>query len=545
MIDHGKEVLILTGPPGSGKTTAASALSTRAGSPKVHLYSDIRGRGILAGLALCALHLLVTDLPAQAARPVKLEVLRSEGSIQLGERTMVTVRLLDSDNHLAQAPKDLPIEIDVRLPSNAVQTLVKTTLRAGQNTLTVPLPAATTEGFLYIWAKQPELLPGGAYLRVRGVRTPAQVAQRAETPSMTPSAPVVSPRPVAPGAVEALKPKSTRLKRIPIGLVAPLAAGIIARAHVPAGGTPAPPATSIPAPPNPIAAPVARYDLALRYSPQRTFLANGKDAVTVHAFVLPKADGAELPGFRVSLFDGSDTLIPRPLVIPPGAEEGTATLTYDHVGTIKVEYIAANPSVEIDGDRQLDIHFDPPITGIDVKGNAWISFVDSTDVVITTVGDAQQPIATDEARAVSLALTAGSGTLSQPQITITSHTSDARAEFTPLWWGTAVVAASTPNLLTKTLTVEVGVPWMLLALSIAGGLAGGWVFVLRYPRTKMWRIPAGSLTGFVLLWSVLYLGRAGLPRATVMNPFSIFVVSVIGGWLGTAVFQPLAKKFSS
>ena len=40
MIDHRQEILILTGPPGSGKTTTASALSMRAGSPKVHLHSD-------------------------------------------------------------------------------------------------------------------------------------------------------------------------------------------------------------------------------------------------------------------------------------------------------------------------------------------------------------------------------------------------------------------------------------------------------------------------------------------------------------------------
>ncbi|MEZ0171248.1 AAA family ATPase [Microvirga sp. TS319] len=34
------EVLILTGPPGSGKTTAARALAGKLGSPKVHLHAD-------------------------------------------------------------------------------------------------------------------------------------------------------------------------------------------------------------------------------------------------------------------------------------------------------------------------------------------------------------------------------------------------------------------------------------------------------------------------------------------------------------------------
>ncbi|MDQ0515096.1 energy-coupling factor transporter ATP-binding protein EcfA2 [Kaistia geumhonensis] len=40
MITHAGEILILTGPPGSGKTTAAAQLAALPGSPKVHLHSD-------------------------------------------------------------------------------------------------------------------------------------------------------------------------------------------------------------------------------------------------------------------------------------------------------------------------------------------------------------------------------------------------------------------------------------------------------------------------------------------------------------------------
>lgn len=40
MIDLAGEILILTGPPGSGKTTTAQALANLPGSPKVHLHTD-------------------------------------------------------------------------------------------------------------------------------------------------------------------------------------------------------------------------------------------------------------------------------------------------------------------------------------------------------------------------------------------------------------------------------------------------------------------------------------------------------------------------
>jgi energy-coupling factor transporter ATP-binding protein EcfA2 len=39
-VDQSGEILILTGPPGSGKTTTGEALAHVPGSPKVHLHSD-------------------------------------------------------------------------------------------------------------------------------------------------------------------------------------------------------------------------------------------------------------------------------------------------------------------------------------------------------------------------------------------------------------------------------------------------------------------------------------------------------------------------
>ena len=104
------------------------------------------------------------------------------------------------------------------------------------------------------------------------------------------------------------------------------------------------------------------------------------------------------------------------------------------------------------------------------------------------------------------------------------------------------VTASTPNLVNVTASLEVAPPLALLGFSLAGGLLGGYVFMLKRRKSKLWRVPLGALTGVILLWACLFLGISVLPRAAILNPMSVFVISVVGGWLGTGVFEPILKR---
>ena len=263
----------------------------------------------------------------------------------------------------------------------------------------------------------------------------------------------------------------------------------------------------------------------------------------MHAFVMARED-APLPGFRLQLFDTSGTLRPVPLVIPPGAEEGVATLTSTHAGDIKVEYLGSAPRVELEGEKIMTVSFEPPIVGVELKPSpARLTLVDTCDLVSQFVDEGGRPLATKGPRKISLALLDGRGDLSAKDFAVDPGNSGGRVTFTPVWWGPATVSASTPNLLTVTATLQVDPPFALLGISLVGGLLGGYVFMLRRRGSKWWRIPLGALTGVILFWAFLFLGLSVLPRAAILNPLSVFVISVLGGWLGTGVFDPVLKRF--
>jgi adenylylsulfate kinase-like enzyme len=67
------EVLILTGPPGSGKTTTAQAFTRKLGTPKVHLHADdfrhfIKNGAVAPYLPEAhAQNIVVADILARAA----------------------------------------------------------------------------------------------------------------------------------------------------------------------------------------------------------------------------------------------------------------------------------------------------------------------------------------------------------------------------------------------------------------------------------------------------------------------------------------------
>jgi len=459
-------------------------------------------------------------LSAQS-RPVMLDVQPLEKVVGPDHRTSIVVRLLDSAHQPVIALRDIPIEILRRANDGQKMPFTQTTLHKGQTSVNVALPPFPETGLAYIWARNPELRLGGGYIRVR---------EKGGSLQTLPLDPVEREWEIVRANGNASDVQNY-IRKFPAGPHVAEAKQLLRSGPA---NAPKPPSIQPPGP-----QPVLGRQLALRYSPERSFLANGRDSVTIQAFLLSQ-NSEPAPPLRLNIFDSSGTMQPRPLVIPAGEDQASATLTYDHVGMVKVQLLSSNPPIAIAGDSELKIQFDPPVTGVELTANPRETpLVESTDLVATLVDDAGKPIATQDDRVITFTRSSDRGEIQKTEIAIPAGKAEARTRFTPTWWGAAEVTASTPNLRRATVAVQIFPPWGLLTISLLGGVTGAGLFLLRTPSEKTWRIPIGALAGLILFWAVLYLGLAGLSRTTVLNPLSIFVISTIGGWAGPRVLDAL------
>ena len=257
----------------------------------------------------------------------------------------------------------------------------------------------------------------------------------------------------------------------------------------------------------------------------------------VEAFLI--GDNETYPrDIRLNLYDSSHALSPTPLMIPAGQAIGQAALTSSSPGAVSVEYLGSAPPAAFQGDTKLNISFLPPITEMRLEVSPpSVSLLDVADVLVTFTDDHGRTLSPASARTISLVLKSGRGHLSEQQLTISTGQIQARTMFAPTAPGPVTIEAHTDNLASVTTQFQVGIPFALLIGSAIGGATGG--FLTRRTRRKIdkYRVPVGIATGLIFYWACIFLGVATIGRAVVLNPISAAVLSAIGGWLQTKVFD--------
>lgn len=416
-----------------------------------------------------------------ATRPMKMKLETSGKDFRINEPVEFLVTCLDGDNRMAPVKQDYPVRLRALLPSGKADTMT-VTIPAGQAAQKTSMKFSES-GIVHMQARHDRLLTGETFLRVKSGEKPRSSAPREKS----------------------AQSMSTFGTSSQLSSVAP---------HL----------------------------LALRYSPQRTILADGKDQATIQAFVLSNED-SNASEIRVRLFNSGGNMAPQPLVIPAGQDVGSAVLTSQDVQNVTVEYVSAAPPAQLQGEAQIQISFGPPVTQLELDASPpVITLVDKSDLIIKLLDGEGKPVATDVPRKVSFTITAGRGDIETKELTIAAGGFEARTSFRPTWRGEVKITAATPNLQTAEESVNVTLPVLVLILSALGAAAGGLIAFWLEKERQWWRIVLGLVTGFVLYWAFVFGVLPLISREIVLNPLSAFAISVIGGWLGTEVFSMILKR---
>jgi hypothetical protein len=463
-----------------------------------------------ACLLLCLLAAIVRPQTA-GGKPVKLAIQTPSYAVIAGARVELEIVLQNTNNQAVKAPKDFPLELEVRQPSGKPEKK-SVTIRTGGTATKFPIQL-NEPGLVKIYARHRELLEGSAFINVRS----SQLKPGSRpTPRPRMAAFYDAPPPVATGAgfgFDQVRP------------VLQLASLVIPQEE---------------APPFPAAAEASpKPRLTLDCSSQRRILADGKDEARIQLFL----EETLTAGLRVHLASSGGKLTPEVVVIPPDKDYGEARLTNNQSGPVTVSLRNSTPKVELNGDKELKLSFAPPITKLDLEVSPpKIYQCDRSDLIVRLKDEHDRPVKTDEAREISLTIESGSGEVKPKNFAIQPGQFEGRANFTPASSGKVVVAAWTESLAADRDELQIDRATILLIWAGVGGLLGG-LLAFWSRRLRWWRLPTGAITGQVFYWGFTFGALPLLPPVAVANSWSAFAISVIGGWLGTEVFSLILRRF--
>jgi hypothetical protein len=475
-----------------------------------------------------------TNAQSLGSAPVKIAIQSQTHSINQGEPLEVRCVLLDANNNPTKAPKDLVVNIESVRPSGQTSS-TPVTIKAGESSYRFKLPTDEA-GIAELRAKQKELLDGGTFIKIKSVESTPVVATNSVWPSerKIETREGLSPSPLSPR----LPPSSHSVNFE----TAPRASGSTTeafRANKSAESTPAV-AKMVPS------KPAEEFGLILTHQIRR-YLADGKDTAVIGAFLVGGVN-EYAEDIQVILNSDMGRIISIPLKIHKGEDTAEASLTSDQVGTATVKYIKSNPHIPLRSNKEMKISFAPPITALELQASPpEISLLEKADLIVRLLGGNKTLVATDEPKQIDVAILAGSGEVSSNVIVIANNSASAHTAFIPTRRGLVKICASTPNLLTGTVEIMVTIPVVLICCSLMGALLGGIAACsVARPRRQHkpgWgvRIPVSLIAGFTFYYFGILGFLSHITPVIALNPVGAIVLSIVGGWLGSEVFELVLK----
>ncbi len=471
---------------------------------------------VLIGFVFGAHAMDVSDANAEGTFPVKIAIEPVQELAQIGQRAEFHVILTDAFGKPAVAPEAVIVTVSSTSPSGD-STETQIIVGAGESSATGSLPVVETGAFL-LQGDNPDLLPGGGFLFATNP-SPANGDSYIKGDDGNPR--VFASH--ATGADDFFADITAATR------------GLSDTAH------------STKTPEADLAASStsdAKFSLILRVA-EKKILADGETVANVTVSLDPLEPAPFDIVIRLSVTGGF--LENDEIIIEKGEYYVKANWRSDpnFVGISQISILGSNPHLSHGNPQFID--FDPPIHEIKLTPNPpEISLFDRGNVQVdlwNTVNGAS--VKTDEKIKLTLALRQGNGRVQPLDIIFNEGDSTVRADFRPSSWGNAIIEGRIPNRHAQQAIFTISIGIFTIVISVIGGLTGG-VFAWLPSRERWWRIAIGAVSGIVLFGALLLFGSEKILGVigdlSLLNPISVFVFSVFGGWLGTGVIAFIFRQ---
>ena len=273
------------------------------------------------------------------------------------------------------------------------------------------------------------------------------------------------------------------------------------------------------------------------------FRASVENAV-IQAFFEADDGGSAPSDVYVWLSPDHGSIDHQPLVIPKCAITGSAQLSSKYPVHTTVLYNVVPGTYQVAAPATLQASFVRPIIGIGTApdGTQTLSLIDRVPLVAQFF-DANGDIApTDSDRTVMFVSNNSVISPQEESIPVKAGQYSAQTTILPFWLGTGTIFVSADHLKTASHQIAV-IGWVLIIVCLIGGSAGGLVSFLIGGGKAYSRVLVGISAGIVLTWAYVFGLLPKVDATVAHNYISVFVVSILGGYLGVKAFDLVLKQF--
>jgi len=270
------------------------------------------------------------------------------------------------------------------------------------------------------------------------------------------------------------------------------------------------------------------------------------ESATIQAFFQADDGGSAPSNVLVWLSPDHGALDHQPLIIPKCSISGEAHLSSKYPVQASVIYTVVPASYAVEAPAALKASFVRPIVGIGIipKGTQTLSLIDRGPIVAQFFDIDGDTIPTDSERTVTFVSDNSSISTKQQSVNLKPGDLSAETEILPFWLGTGLIFVTTDRLKSPDPPHRVEVVGLtVIVVCLLGGLAGGLVLFFVSGGSLYSRLVVGVVAGVVLAWAYVFGLLPKVDGVVAHNYISVFVVSILGGYLGIKTFDLILKRF--